>query len=275
MVCLGKLRRISNDNYFVVDRLNASVLFMREKNFTREFNPPKRKVWYNRKRPRGAKVVKTMINFMFNEKQETESLYFITITTCQHKTGMLDTELFSRIGLWFKNRKQSDYVITVERQRETQDLHFHCVVLFNQGERYSFGRELQYLGRLFKVEPHSALLDVKRITNVERVVGYIRKYITKDNGKYCSLFGCRTFSVSKRLRRRYKENAGRYVKKLRGDAAVNFVREIREGRVIHGKEGFVRLEKERNSSDWFTMFKYNRDIWDTAVKYEEAENRLE
>jgi len=252
-----------------VDRLNASVIATNDKVNKNTLRHP-RKRWYNRKTPRAAKIIKTMINFMYYEKKQEQEIFFVTITTCQHKSGMSDKELYARIRLWFKNRKQSDYVIVLERQKDTQDIHYHCVILFDKGERYSFRRELEYLGKLLRVQPHPALLDVKRVFDIKTVVGYINKYVTKENGKYCSLFTCRTFSVSKRLRRRYKELADKYVVRVDPRRTIEFIIEAKSLGLWHLLNGVDPATGELVGfyNNFFASFKYSTDIWQLVQKYQ-------
>jgi hypothetical protein len=250
-----------------IDRLNESVVYVYDKRRNDTYNGYRlavcqygcgcvyrvsNKRWYNRKTPRGAKIIKTLINFMNYEKKEKEHFYFLTLTTQQHKSGFSDKELFSRVGAWLAKRG-FEYVCTVERQRNTQDLHFHIFILARVQKPFVIRNEIQILSRIFSVPAHGALFNVKRVDseNVKAIVAYISKYVTKDNGKYSSLFGCRTFSVSNGLRRRYKGLADKYVIRLSGDAQSRFLIE----------QNALKLLQPLHVTDFFVCFKYSLDIW--------------
>lgn len=239
-----------------VDRLNHSVIAVRKLS---KYNGLRhtRKRWYNRKTPRGAKVVKTMINFLYETKKEKEYLYFITITTVQHRSGKTDKELFGRVGVWLKNR-QLHYVCTVERQRDTEDLHFHIII--RASSKFDIRYELGRLSKLLSVQNHPALFDVKRIDNLQRVVGYINKYITKNGTKYSSVFRCRTFSVAKRTRASYKAMAHRFVCRIEPGECVDFILNVK-----------YPLKYQHNT-DFFVSYKYAPYIWLAARATKEKRN---
>jgi len=278
-------KRSSNKSYYVVDRLNKSVLYIHGKSAVNTVRHPRKK-WYNRKTPRGAKVVKTFVNYLNETKGQNEDLFFITLTTVQHKTGHSDTELWRRVGYWLQKHKLP-YVCTVERQTEsgywiytgrdpnskqssinlrppTEDLHFHIII--RSGSSFDITKELQSLSRRLGVKRHPSLFDVKRISELGGAIHYITKYIGKGTPKCSSLFACRTFSVSNSLRRSYKANAHEYVRRVEGDTeCINFLISL-PGKKL----------KLLHKTDFFGSFEYKDYIWPIAVinsTYERVKNR--
>jgi len=240
-----------------IDRLNKSVVAVRDLKRNSVRHP--RKLWYNKKTLRGAKKIKTLINFMYYEKTEQQDLFFITVTTCQHKSGISDYECNRRIGLWLKNRGV-EYVCVLERQHNTEDIHYHIILLDDKRARFDIGDEIRKLARLFEVEPHPALFDVKRIKSITRIVGYIRKYVTKDNGKYSSIYRCRTYTVSRKLGARYKQNINKYVVKF--GSSTSFV----SGRDYLAEFLSVNKLVEQFSTDFFKVYEYSDYIWQRALE---------
>lgn len=268
-------KRIKTASYYTIDRLNASVLFIPEKSAVNTVKHARKK-WYNRKTPRGAKVVKTMINYLHETKTDKESLFFVTITTQQHKNGLTDMELWHRVGRWLKGR-ELPYVCTVERQTHgfngstpTEDLHFHICV--RASSKFDIPHELGRLAKYFQVEKHPALLDIKRVQSVGGLVGYITKYVTKQPtgkkfGDCSSLFSCRTFSVSNTLRRSYKRTAWDYVRRVQGSTnCIGFLNEC------GGLTPSTDLNGNVIKNKFFGSFKYSPEIWQVAKKYSTAEN---
>jgi len=100
------------------------------------------------------------------------------------------------------------YISTVERQRNG-DLHFHLILSYDK--LFDFKTEINYFSQRFKTIYHPALFDAEYILcdsnrSMVRVVNYVANYTTKST-EYSSLFFCRTFSISKKLREVYKKNA--------------------------------------------------------------------
>jgi len=208
---------------------------------------PERKRSYFIKTPRSKKVIKQLTNYLYESKKQNEYLYFITITTKQHESKFTDKQLFSQIGLWLKNRG-CQYICVCERQKFTGDLHFHIVI--RQKQNFYIQKEILYLSRLFNIKPHPALFDVKKIYKISQILGYITKYITKK-GDYSSMFNCRTFSISKGLRKEYKENAYK--------STFIISREFK----LSNKQLFV----EKYKTDYFIVYQFSYDIWKLASRY--------
>jgi len=228
--------------------------------------PVSNKKWYNKKSLRTAKKIKTLINFMHYEnerKQQKDELFFITVTTKQHESGLSDKELNAAIGRWLKGRNFTDYVCVLERQtggtggkfgQPTEDIHYHIVLQYSEGTKlFDFKHELGRLSKLFRIPAHPALLDVKRIRNIQQVVGYIRKYVTKDNKKCSSLFLCRTLLVSKRLNKRYKNLASDYVTRLSKETGVMIFLKQHKLELLHKK-------------DFFACYKYSDYLYTEAKR---------
>ena len=252
-----------------IDRINQSVVSVLDnKNKNTTYHPRKR--WYNKKTPKSAKRVKTMINFIYDIKKKDEHLFFVTITTCQHKSNFTDKQLFSKIGLWLRYQGVH-YVSTVERQKDTTDLHFHLIILAKK--KYSFVPELKKLSKYFNVDYHPALFDVKKIHSINTVIGYITKYVTKDNKKYSSIFQCRTFSVANKTSKLFKTVADNYVIKIQARTEIsgstknfsNFLKEIKKNlgglQLLYNQDGSIK------GNDFFRCYKYSSELWEIANKY--------
>ena len=143
---------------------------------------------YNKKGPRTIKKLTELINLMYETrytKSKDTKFYWVTITTCQHKTGKTDSELYYSFKLWQQHRKDQRYIATVERQRETGDLHFHLVV--EQPKKYNLQAEVKRLAALLGTDAHPALFEAKYIHNLPTLVGYIGKYIRKPVPKMATL----------------------------------------------------------------------------------------
>jgi len=205
--------------------------------------------WYNRKTHRATKQIKQLSKFLFYENQKNQvnqetakRLFFITFTTMQHRTGATDKELYYKLMLWLKNRS-IEYVCVAERQRGNikngSDLHFH--LLIESDQKFEIGVELSRWARLLSVPPHPALFDCKRVLNEKAVVSYLSKYLSKKQYAYSSLFHCRTFSISKRLRKRYKELAENYITLLNQDSDVRHFLTSERMEILHRSNFFVTL----------------------------------
>jgi len=160
----------------------------------------------------------------------------------QHRTGATDKELYYKLMLWLKNRS-IEYVCVAERQRGNikngSDLHFH--LLIESDQKFEIGVELSRWARLLSVPPHPALFDCKRVLNEKAVVSYLSKYLSKKQYAYSSLFHCRTFSISKRLRKRYKELAENYITLLNQDSDVRHFLTSERMEILHRSNFFVTL----------------------------------
>jgi len=229
--------------------LTRSIIEVRElQNYNNERRP--RKLWYNRKTPHSRKILKRLIFFMYETRKRKrlksgrtsgEGLYFVTLTTSQHKTNKTDSELYASINRWLKDRSYR-YVCVAERQADTQDLHFHLVI--RRFGKFDINAETARLSSLFGVQPHPSVFDVKRASTRRKVAAYITKYFKKEGQKYSSLFLCRTFSCSNLLRKEYKLCASNYVTRLQSaDGTIQqLIDRIAPLHAIAGTDFFVSYE---------------------------------
>jgi len=250
-----------------VDRLNHSVIAVRT-DVNRNTEKHLRKRWYNKKTHRGKKIVKTLINYMYHENKKKfnpKNFFFITLTTKQHESGMSDKYLYNRVGRWLRNQKVP-YVCTVERQRNTGDLHFHILLLNRPEVRYCIRAEIRYFAKRFKINPHPAIFDVKRIppSNVAQIVGYVNKYVGKQSESYSSIFQCRTFSVAKRLRNSFKRNAQYYVRTIKSAPAI---------RTFLNTCGPDLIEK--NATNFFASYNFKPYFWNVAESLVPATEKIQ
>jgi len=214
------------------------------------------KKWYNRKTPLTHKKCKQFITHLYESKKPNERFYFITLTTKQHETGFTDSECNYKFGLWAKNRTNFQYVCIVERQRDTGDIHYHLVARTTKD--FDIRGEVSKCAKLFNVEYHPALFDVSRVTNIQALTNYLRKYFTKAGTKfndkkppYSSLFKCRTLLVSKGVAKSFKTNAYKSIVKVDNSCFVNY----------------QHLLVEKFKDDFFTIYQYNLDIWKIACEF--------
>jgi len=146
-----------------------------------------KKVWPTHKTITQINELSDKIKYLWFTKPKDENLYFLTLTTQQSQTGLLDSELMYRIKLFFQHRKEiTKYVNCVERQRETGDIHFHIV--YCSITRLQIKKSLGRWSKLCEaVQPnHPALLDVKHLNNANKVSQYISKYVRKQLASYTS-----------------------------------------------------------------------------------------
>lgn len=214
------------------------------------------KKWYNKKSHLTHKKCKEFISHLYESKKSNQRFYFITLTTKQHETGFTDAELNHKFGLWTKNRSDFQYVCILERQRNTGDIHYHLVA--RTSKDFDIRGEVRKCARLFRVEYHPALFDVSRVTNIQALTNYLRKYFTKVGTKfndkkppYSSLFKCRTLLVSKGIAKSFKANAYKSIIKVGNECFANY----------------QHLLVEKFKDDFFTIYQYKLDIWVIACDY--------
>jgi len=322
------LREIVIKPSFTLNRFSQSAVYVTGKIFKRDFSdlckaskvvtlhdghnvikdyeeitPYKKRRSFNIKTPRAVKRIRNLINFMYEQRSKTSQFFFVTITTKQHETGKSDRELYNRIGLWFKNRKELDYVCTVERQtttysviskpwfwvesnrvwygqytglQPTEDLHFHCVICKRDGKIFNINRELRKLGKLLGTKNHPALFDVKRVSDPKRLAFYISKYITKQ-GNQSSLFWCRTWSASKALRTSYKELSHLYEQKFSGNDVQGYVNEIGRISRVTGRDLLIEAKAPNGDplSPYFGIYKWNQELYNIAIRFKSESLNLE
>jgi len=219
-----------------------------------------RKCLFNRKRVKTAKKISTFINYLHLSKNDQQKLLFVTITTLQHKSGKSDREIYAKFQRWIK-RFEHLYVCTIERQKGTQDLHFHVVIRVPKDFYFDFKREQKRIAGLFssdsfRIQPHPALFDVSEVKNFATLVGYISKYITKDPKEYCSLFYCRTFSISRNLAKLWKSEADKYV--------IRFCEGSAAGDRFWEQGIAANLFNRIHYTDFFGIYEYSSEIWNIA-----------
>jgi len=249
-----------------IDRYCASVVQAYDK--PRNKLKHTRKRFFNKKSLRGAKRVKQLINYLYETSTKNyHRMYFVTITTMQHRTGKSDLQLSADLRKWFKNRgPEFQYVCVLERQRVTEDVHYHIVI--RNTVDFDIKRECNKLGKLLGTNSHPALFDVKKLTNIRTVISYINKYVTKgcnplacrpikegEKPQYSSIFYCRTFNASRGLTKSYRENAHQSVITIGNDDL----------------ESYKHLFVEKFKSEYFRTFIYNSDIWALARHLYELE----
>lgn len=241
-----------------IDNINKSVVAVPFRKRNKSFHS--RKCPFNRKRTRSAKRIKTMINFMHLTKTENEKLLFITITSLQHKTNKLDSSIYADFQRWVK-RLPLVYVCVLERQRNTEDIHFHLVVRCPRSFYFDFKKEEIRISRFlssdtFRVQPHPALFDVSEINDISTLVGYITKYVTKDPKEYCSLFYCRTYSISRNLTKIWKAEADKYV--------IRFCEGSPQGDRFWEQGIKENLFNRIHFKDFFAVYEFSSEIWNVA-----------
>jgi len=209
-------------NTLIIDGINQRITQCRTGK--RKEPPPKNKktpgeagkerakAWYIRKSPQAVNRFITKIKKFYEQTKFQPTLkIWVTITTSQHKTGLTDKDLLYKFRLYWQHKKLP-YLLTVERQRNTGDLHFH--LLTSVRKTFDFTKEVSRLAKLFQVKPHPSVFDARHIKDIKGIQIYISKYIRKslppiellekwynDNPEnysppYSSLFFCRTFTGS-------------------------------------------------------------------------------
>lgn len=168
----------------------------------------KTKLWYNRRTNNSLKKIKEYLFILGKIAQyENKQLYFITITTLQHKTKFSDKDLLYKFKKFIQHRKDP-YCCVVERQRETADIHYHIIT--TSSKPFDIPSNVKRLGKLF-TNFNTNVFNVQLVDDVQGVVRYFYKYIKKPcptwdkileydkrgilRPPYSSLYLCRTFTV--------------------------------------------------------------------------------
>jgi len=207
-----------------------------------------RSCWYNRKTKKTINKITELINLFYEFRRKNKKFYWVTITTCQtgSNTGErystrychTDGHLFYLLKLWLQHEQDTEYICVAERQRSTQDLHYHLII--ERGEDFNIPHEVKRLSELFETEISPSLFEVRRVYNPRTLSMYLRKYVTKKHGKYdyrkdhdlkhaySSLFTCRTFSCSGRLSKLYKEMGYEFKHNLNPDVIAKNPQEFKK-----------------------------------------------
>lgn len=164
------------------------------------------------------------VNFLFADKSLPGQIYFLTLTTQQSLTGLLDKTLLYALRLFLQHKSKTirAYVQVVERQRNTGDLHFHIIY---KGKKLRIEQSLKHWSTVVNAAKpnHPALLDVKRVTSSGMLQNYLAKYVVKRcpsmnylekwyninpekyKPPYSSLFWCRMSTGSQMLSKKNRE----------------------------------------------------------------------
>lgn len=225
---------------------------------------------FNKKNYRTIKKLTELINLFYEKRNKAKKLYWVTITTVQHKTQRTDKDLFYGFKLWKQHSANDRFVCVVERQRDTQDIHFHCIV--ERFDNYNINDELNRISRIFGVVRHPALFTVKQIYSAKTLVSYISKYVRKpcpnyqtyiqrynksiqENKKpkiaYSSRFECRTFSYSGSIGKVYKSSS-KHFKRTTNHEIINH---------------YPNMFKIKYQTDYFTVYEYSKDLWKLFVVF--------
>jgi hypothetical protein len=105
---------------------------------------------------------------------------FVTITTCQHKNGMSDKECSQVVSDWLDLKKKTinlEYVRVCERQKETNDIHFHLILWVDKW--FKIKNEVKYLNQKFQ-GTKASVFDIEKVEAVEYTRAYLLKYVTKE-----------------------------------------------------------------------------------------------
>jgi hypothetical protein len=248
------------------------------------------------KRPASVRKLTEYIYLLHENLRPNFRLYWVTITTVQHKSLKTDSELLYGLKLWLQHRTLSKespegfrYINTVERQRETQDLHFHIVI--EAKKDFDIRAEVARLAEVLGIRAHPAVFDVKRLNGVQRIASYIAKYVKKPTPKYetlckhyqraekgeinprtnkpyrfkppySSLFQCRTHTAGGGLGKLYRKRAYTFRISVPSDL-IKVTTEVGTQQLryhIGGTPLFVAYKHE-----YFTIFKYSDELWGKAV----------
>lgn len=204
--------------------------------------------------------LKTLALFMF---KEFKYLRFITLTTVQHKTCALDWFLMKQFGYFAKHYCGKFYLCSVERQRNTGDIHYHIITTsdFNQP---LYSRMRKKWAKLIGAKDHRALFQCEIVKNgevamyVSKLANYVSKNlndIDEEKPPYSSLFFCRTYSVSKSLHNLFKQKADNYILSVK-DNYLDYL-------MVNHKL------KEKFANDFFVQYYYEDYIWlECLARYE-------
>lgn len=179
--------------------------------------------------------------------KDFKNLQFITVTTYHHVNGYGDRYCRQIISNWFKKLKITNYVLVCERQRDTGDLHFHIIA---ETPNYNVWKEAVYLANKFESDNPAAILDRRYIpynsivaltTRLNYVVGYITK-----KSDYSSLFFTNTYSISKTLMAKYRQNAHKVLRK------------------VDNPSQFADLLVKTKSSTFVETYEFSEFIWESS-----------
>lgn len=140
---------------------------------------------------------------------------FVTITTCQHKNGLTDSECNQILSKWLELRKKQNiinsYLWVAERQKKTGDIHYHIILLSN--DKINIPDNVKYLMKAYK----GTGTNVFNVEKVQNKVGAISSYMLKSINKYLTKnadsqsIKARPSQISHDLIKAFKLNANQFI----------------------------------------------------------------
>lgn len=253
----------------VLNKLNNNIVAS-DIRCANNFKPIIKKRFYFRKTNGSRSKVKLKALFLLTHFKGYHA--FITLTTQQSKSffGMCltDSELMQQVGILLRNKKFfGDYYICVcERQRDTNDLHFHILTYYKSKTFVDYKKLKEEVSYRFGAICHPALLQFDWLDNntkgvaryISKLSSYVSKESSKDNAPYSSLFTCRTYSISNKLSKVWKSVANQYTCSVTTDFLVHYKHQL--------VENFV--------TPYFTIYKLSPYIWHVAQQYRLNVSRL-
>lgn len=244
----------------VVNNLTGTVVATDQRAYGRRGMAIERIRQYNRKSNRSRSKLRTMALFLIKH-YDIKRKAFITITTKQHETGFRDSDLISRMGKVLRSRLYfgNEYICVCERQRNTSDLHFHILTVYDSVDFFDYKRLRRKCAKSFGIRDHPAILQVDWIeeedsSGVARYMAKLSSYVSKESGEdapYSSIFYCRTYTISKHLKAEFRKVANRYVLGFSSDF------------LLRVKDHLKLLHR----SDFFCVYRNTPYIWDVAQQW--------
>lgn len=195
--------------------------------------------------PKRAKLMRRVCSVFELEMSGSGLIpFFVTITTCQHKTQQQDIFYTAILSKWFDNIKANKYMWVAERQdgkrkasgEATNDVHFH--ILMWMPTFFDIKKQVNYLTKRFE-GTGTNVFHVDKVFNTLGATKYLSKYISKSIGDKQKVF-CRKSQISFNMLKVYKANADKYI--YRVDVDNNLYIEITSKGLIY-ENNFVSIWK--------------------------------
>jgi hypothetical protein len=93
---------------------------------------------------------------------------------------MSDKECSQVVSDWLDLKKKTinlEYVRVCERQKETNDIHFHLILWVDKW--FKIKNEVKYLNQKFQ-GTKASVFDIEKVEAVEYTRAYLLKYVTKE-----------------------------------------------------------------------------------------------
>lgn len=145
------------------------------------------------------------------QKVIKENVFFITITTKQHKNELTDSQCTEVLGKWLELRKKqqkiNDCIWWAERQQKTRDIHYH-VIIWTKKYSFAIKENVKYFEKYFGIGTNLFNRQNIEQNNLISVVKYIAQYSKKFKN---DTFECKISQASYGITSTFKKCASKYI----------------------------------------------------------------